>query len=428
MEMFYYTIDVLTTIFEYSCIIMVFSNIVRYKQNIGKTALIYVGAVIITFAMTFFSVPYVLKTILEAIYLIVMNKLLFSVKLTAIGVYVIGYFYCLSAYESIIMLLCKMLNIATYVEINGTDWAQWQVIVISRIIMFILLVMLKRILKPFSYIMEKRNMWLPFICGITIWVLSEIVVMLSYEQEETSYLLGCIFALAGIATIGIMLYAYSVRYLYSEQREREERLKREVLEKQFAYFQEKQRDEERVRSIYHDMKNHLLLLQAQAGNGQEVQKSIQELQSQIQEYENYHHTGNEFLDIIIRDKAKNAQEKQIDFNAVISFEDGTFIDLLDISTIFGNALDNAIEASEKLPENHRLITVRANRVRDMLVIIVENNTVSQLPISGGTTKEDTFSHGFGLPNIRKAVERYGGQCSIKTENGTFILKILIPIP
>lgn len=200
------------------------------------------------------------------------------------------------------------------------------------------------------------------------------------------------------------------------------------LEIQRNYYKDRIRDEERVRSIYHDMKNHLLLLQAQAGNGQEVQKSIQELQSQVQEYENYHHTGNEFLDIIIRDKAKTAQEKQIDFNAAISFEDGAFVELLDISTIFGNALDNAIEASERLPEDHRLMTVRANRVRDMLVIIVENNAISEQPISGETIKEDTFSHGFGLPNIRKAVERYGGQCSIKSENGMFILKILIPIP
>ena len=200
------------------------------------------------------------------------------------------------------------------------------------------------------------------------------------------------------------------------------------LEIQRNYYKDRIRDEERVRSIYHDMKNHLLLLQAQAENGYEVQKSIQELQGQVQEYENYHHTGNEFLDIIIRDKAKTAQEKQIDFNAAISFEDGAFVELLDISTIFGNALDNAIEASERLPEDHRLITVRANRVRDMLVIIVENHAVSEQPISGETTKEDTFSHGFGLPNIRKAVERYGGQCNIKTENGMFILKILIPIP
>lgn len=321
-----------------------------------------------------------------------------------------------------------MQNIDIYVEINGTDWGRWQIILVSRILLLAFTLLLKQILKPFSEIAKRKNVWVPVICGFIILVSIEVVYSLSYQYGESAYLMGGLLALAGVAIVGVMLYVYSARYLYSVQREREERLKVEVLEKQFAYYQEKQRDEERVRSIYHDMKNHLLLLQAQAGNGQEVQKYIQELQSQIQEYENYHHTGNEFLDIIIRDKAKTAQEKQIDFNAVISFEDGAFIELLDISTIFGNALDNAIEASEKLPEDHRLITIRANRVRDMLVIIVENKAASELPISGGTTKEDTFSHGFGLPNIKKAVERYGGQCSIKTENGMFILKILIPIP
>ncbi len=63
------------------------------------------------------------------------------------------------------------------------------------------------------------------------------------------------------------------------------------LEMQQGYYKDRIRDEERVRSIYHDMKNHLLLLQAQAGNGQEVRDSIQELTDQIQEYENYHRTG-----------------------------------------------------------------------------------------------------------------------------------------
>lgn len=200
------------------------------------------------------------------------------------------------------------------------------------------------------------------------------------------------------------------------------------LEMQRNYYKDRIRDEERVRSAYHDMKNHLLLLQAQAGNGQEVQKSIQELKDQIQEYENYHHTGNEFLDIIIRDKAKVAQERKIDFSAVISFEAGSFIEPLDISTVFGNALDNAIEASEKLPEDMRLVTVRANRVRNILIIIVENNTASTSIETTGTTKKDTFAHGFGLSNLKNAVEKYDGQCSTKLENGTFTLKIAIPIP
>lgn len=221
---------------------------------------------------------------------------------------------------------------------------------------------------------------------------------------------GCIYLASYIST--------SVQTAYHAQE----------LEMRQAYYSDRLSSEERVRSIYHDLKNHLLVLQAQTENGHMVQESARELQSQIQEYENYQHTGNEFLDMIIRDKAKAAREKQIDFCAILSFEDSGFIEPLDISTIFGNAIDNAIEASEKLPEEQRMITVKADRVRDMLVIIVENYMLSGSAVSENTTKEDGFMHGFGLPNIKKAVERYGGQCSIKRENEMFILKMIIPIP
>ncbi len=210
------------------------------------------------------------------------------------------------------------------------------------------------------------------------------------------------------------------------------------LEMKQAYYKDRIEDEERVRSIYHDLKNHLLVLQAQAGNGQAVQNSIQGLQNQLQEYETYYQTGNEYLDILIRDKARAAQERQIDFAAAVAFADGAFIDPLDLSAVFGNALDNAIEASEKLPEQERIITVKANRVRDLLVVSVENNISKQgcvpksiLSDSAGknrTTKEDTFAHGFGLSNIRNTVQKYAGQCSVRAAEGKFTLKIVIPVP
>jgi len=248
-----------------------------------------------------------------------------------------------------------------------------------------------------------------------------IFTMLYFMPEETAI----VYPICGASIFSSFGCMYLASYICEAMRTA---YRAQELERQRNYYKDRIRDEERVRGIYHDLKNHLLLLQAQTGNGQDMQNSLQGLQAQIQEYENYHHTGNEFLDIIIRDKAKIAQEKQIDFNARVSFVDGSFIELLDMSTIFGNALDNAIEASEKLPEDRRLITVKANRVRDMLVITVENNTSPDASIPEKTTKEDAFLHGFGLPNIRKAVERYGGQCRIQTEAERFVLKILIPIP
>lgn len=200
------------------------------------------------------------------------------------------------------------------------------------------------------------------------------------------------------------------------------------LEMQYNYYQDRLQEEEKVRSVYHDLKNHLLILQAQSGDSQETQRSVRELQEQIRGFENYCHTGNAMLDIIIRDKAKAAQEKQIDFSASVQFQDGGFIELLDISAIFGNALDNAIEASEKLPKEQRLITVKGGRIRDMLSIVVMNNTVAEVPFTLKTDKEEKNMHGFGLGNIKKAVEKYDGQCVTKLEKGSFTIKLLLPIP
>lgn len=206
------------------------------------------------------------------------------------------------------------------------------------------------------------------------------------------------------------------------------------LEMRQSYYEDRMHEEERVRRIYHDMKNHILVLSSRIGNGEETGRSVRNLQEQLSEYENYYHTGNDFLDIIIRDKSRAARARRIDFAASVNFSAGYFLDPLDISTIFGNALDNAIEASERLPEEQRLITVKADRLRDMLLISVENNVRDGADTSGEpsggkkTSKKDSFLHGFGIPNIRSAAEKYDGQCTCRSDGGRFLLRVMLPIP
>lgn len=211
------------------------------------------------------------------------------------------------------------------------------------------------------------------------------------------------------------------------------------LEMRQNYYEEKMEDETRIRQIYHDMKNHLLVLENVMADTEpaasftenvstdSVHPSFCHLRQQMESYENYYRTGNPYLDVIIRDKAKTAREKQIDFTAILHFADGSFLDPLDISTIFGNALDNAIEASEKLAVSRRVVSVKARRIHDMLVIAVENNALPDADASGKTTKEDALFHGFGLSNIRAAVDKYDGQCTVKCKDGVFVLKIMIPV-
>ena len=203
--------------------------------------------------------------------------------------------------------------------------------------------------------------------------------------------------------------------------------KAQDLEKQRNYYKDRIKDEERVRSIYHDMKNHLLVLESRQGT-EDTKEMAKKLRSQIADYENYIHTGNDFLDILLKDKMEKAREKQINLSIFIDFDGTDFIGPLDISTIFGNGLDNAIEASERLPTEQRVILVKAGRIQNFLFVVMENNCVEEKKISKRrTTKDDDFLHGFGISNIEKAIEKYNGQLTTKCEHEKFILKILIPI-
>ena len=247
-----------------------------------------------------------------------------------------------------------------------------------------------------------------------------IFTIIYFMPEQTAI----VYPICGASIFSSFGCMYLAAYIYDSM---QTAYRVQQMEIQRDYYKERIAEEERVRAIYHDLKNHLLVMESRQ-NTEETRQMAQTLRSQIADYEDYVHTGNEFLDIILKDKAAKARERQIDFSALVDFKGMDFLEPLDISTIFGNAIDNAMEASEQLPEEDRLVTVKAERVRDMLLITVENNTPPGTQSTGGTTKSDRFVHGFGIPNIKKAVEKYDGQCSFRPKDGTYLLQILIPIP
>ena len=225
----------------------------------------------------------------------------------------------------------------------------------------------------------------------------------------------------------VVLIVYIKNYLYLREQEQRDKMQIAQLQQQYAYYQDKLKDEERIRSLYHDMKNHLLVLENRQ-NTEETRQMARQLRTQIMSYEDYIHTGNDFLDIIIKDKAEKARTKQIDFSATIDFDGVDFIDPLDISTFFGNGIDNAIEASEKLPGEERVILIKAGKVQNFVSILIENNCMLDSGMGDNrTTKADEFLHGFGISNMQKAAEKYAGTCTTSQADGKFTLKILLPI-
>jgi len=192
------------------------------------------------------------------------------------------------------------------------------------------------------------------------------------------------------------------------------------------YYKSKLRDEEKLKATYHDFKNHLLILENSAMEDDVIQRSIEELKYKIADYENYYDTGNEFLDIIMKEKMRVAKEEEIDMNLQINFEDGKFFSPIDISSIFGNLLDNAIEACKKVERTDRFISVKVSTQKNCLNIIVKNSVEGEVNVNH-TSKEDKYMHGFGISNIKKVVEKFNGVTSIDCNSEVFVFSIVIPI-
>lgn len=429
MQIFYHTVNSIVTAFYYLCMMLLLSNIVDHKKQKLKTCVIYVGVYLMTTVMTEMSVPMLLKVYIQVISFTILYRLLLTEKMAAVAMHVVYFeFICSAVQEEIIIFFCKINHIVPWVDVgHGVQLGKARVILVSSLFMLVLTLLLKHILKPFSEVMENRDIWILAISGFILHSLCNRLWQMLYQYEDGENLLIGILLISGVAFVGIVFCIFFYRFLYTDKREREKQIQMEVLEKQFAYYQDKQKDEERVRSLYHDMKNHLLVLEHQPYS-QETADMVEKLQQEIAMYTDYHHTGNEFLDVIIREKAKEAREKQIEFSCNIAMEGIDFIEPLDLSTMFGNGLDNAIEASEMLPEGQRVILVKVGIVQNFFIILMENNCQEEdQSAKKQTRKKDGILHGFGLSNMRYAVEKYGGQLISQKEHGKFTLKLLIPI-
>ena len=426
----YQALDIVSTIAEGFCLYVVSRCLCkepRFQSAINKFIPMIV-VIVWAYALTWFTTLGAWKMPLICIFVIAILKICYKdtvyqiVTVTEIW-FVVIVFLSESIYLSIGDWLYGNNQL---VQVDSQAFLRWEIYAIAFVARLLVLGVIYLMLRHFKYRVQLKDsiiLTVVFLIALTITIFATFNLLnLEKAADLTLYISSGV-----LAAIFMMIFMYAKNILYLREQEQRDKVQIAQLQQQYAYYQDKLKDEERIRSIYHDLKNHLLVMESRQ-NTEETRQMAETLRSQIAGYEDYVHTGNEFLDIILKDKAAKAREKQIDFSAMVDFHGIDFMEPLDISTIFGNAIDNAIEASENLPEYKRLITVKAERVRDMLLITIENNTQPGNHLTEGTTKKDRFVHGFGIPNIKKAVEKYGGQCSFQQEERVYRLKILIPCP
>lgn len=427
----YQCLDILSTVVEMACLYII-SGILLKESRFHTSLCKYIPPIImfmVTWILTWFLGlgAFKMPIIFIVAFIVLQVSYKESIHQTVIAIE-IWFICCIFLVEAFVYPVSKFIfNNMLLVVIDGQNILRWEVYVIAIAIRIVSLIIIYEVLKNFKYKIKAND------CAVlsTVFMMGFAALMFSvYNVLNLSKIphILIFFSLTIFILIFLIVFLYSKNTMFLREQEQKDKMQIAQLQQQFAYYQEKLKDEEKVRSVYHDMKNHLLVLQRQI-NSPETAEMVEKLQSQVAMYEDYEHTGNDILDIILKEKSETAREKHIALSVTADLNGVDFIEPLDVSTIFGNGLDNAIEASEKLPEEQRAILVKAGRVQNFFSVLIENSCLQNREYTKQrTTKSDDFLHGFGISNMRKAAEKYDGQLTIKCENEKFTLKILIPIP
>ena len=208
---------------------------------------------------------------------------------------------------------------------------------------------------------------------------------------------------------------------------------KEVVSELFRQYQKNYRvREESIKLINrkcHDFKHQIRAFAS--GQGIADKEAVEQLSGLISIYDTSIRTGNGALDIILTEKSLLCHDKGITLTCLADGRCVSFMKDGEVYALFGNILDNAIEAVLKVQEHSkRCINLHVTRKNDIVVIESDNYFAGEVVLSQEglprTTKGDEFNHGFGMKSILALAESYGGTLRITADGGIFRINIIIP--
>ena len=240
-------------------------------------------------------------------------------------------------------------------------------------------------------------------------------ILLCYGYE----IAGCLLALA----LMFNLFGESIT-----QREKEG-LERFIALQQKANYQSNQ-TMDLLGIKYHDLKKELLRIENAADKGDQEQ-ILKELREAVRKFESYYNTGNKSLDTLLSQKKFLIDKFGIRFTCMADGAALFFIFSMDLNSLIGNALDNAIERECREPEGKRVIAMKVAVEDGRVFIRIENYCSS--PVRFGknglplTDKEEKDYHGYGTRSIKYMVEKYHGLFWMLQENDSFVFIAVFPL-
>lgn len=332
-----------------------------------------------------------------------------------------GIFTFLCLFHFAVLILSVAVIMAGYIPFYRLEQSLWFLFICTLMVCICYLS---------AEVSENRKMHTVYI-GIIISFFTFFIYLLFYNFQP-------MIAIRSLVTGAILLILYNLALLVPETaRIYRQSLERKNLERQLneqvLHYKVLEGRESQYRKLRHDMKNHWQMVQTLLASGRlsEALDYTSRIQDQLEFHTRSHQiisTGNPFLDAVLTSKLGQAAASGIQVDTEIMVVKNMKIDMVDCGIIFGNILENAIEACLKQSgEADRRILVKLLYKKGMLVCGICNSMDPDTSVRSGfaTTKPEAESHGLGLPNVREAVTGYGGTLNLKAQDGRFEVSFVL---
>jgi signal transduction histidine kinase len=252
--------------------------------------------------------------------------------------------------------------------------------------------------------------------AVIIWSLPQSVTGTGVIMMHVYSILCCVLAL-------IMLFELPRR----KRAENELALVRQMNHLKSEQYRISKENVELINLKCHDLKHQIRRFR----NSENVTTGeLDELERIIEIYDSTYQTGNEALNIILMEKSLVCSSENINLSCIVDAVQLNFLADADVYALFGNLLDNAIEAVRALPQDERSIGLSVKRIKGFTAIHIYNGYSGELKFEKGlpvTIKDAKAYHGYGLKSVKHTVEKYDGTMRVSAENSVFNIKILFPV-
>lgn len=196
---------------------------------------------------------------------------------------------------------------------------------------------------------------------------------------------------------------------------------------QYRYYLNQEEKYNESIKILHDVNKHLDIIKDtyKLNRIEDAEKYTDEINKILEPLVLKQYTNNPTLDIILNDRKRCANTHKIDFDMDIGYVDLSFMNPIEVTTVFGNLLDNAIEGCNRASLKEKKISMKLNMYNDFIAVNITNTSDNVSKWSKGkpiSVKGER--HGIGLINVENVVDKYNGNLILEEKEGLFICNII----